>query len=217
MRMAELSRESGVPVATIKYYLREGLLPPGERTGRNQARYGGEHVRRLRLVRAMLDFGGLSLVQVSDVLRAMDSDELGTHKIFGVAQATVTQPGLPEDDDSEQAQRARERVRKLIEDQDWRIGERWAASAALARVVATIAELNPALLDQLDERAELMGKVADLDLDLLAGHPELVEQVEVVVVGTVLGDAVMSALRRMAQVDRSARRFGTDEDEVNGD
>ena len=30
MLMAELSRRSGVPVATIKYYLREGLLPPGE-------------------------------------------------------------------------------------------------------------------------------------------------------------------------------------------
>src|ERR1700716_801088 len=45
MRMAELSAESGVPVATIKYYLREGLLPPGERTSRNQARYDDVHVR----------------------------------------------------------------------------------------------------------------------------------------------------------------------------
>ena len=37
MRMAELSRRTGVPVPTIKYYLREGLLPPGERTSPNQA------------------------------------------------------------------------------------------------------------------------------------------------------------------------------------
>ena len=29
MRLAELSERSGVPTATIKYYLREGLLPPG--------------------------------------------------------------------------------------------------------------------------------------------------------------------------------------------
>ncbi|WP_346281659.1 MerR family DNA-binding transcriptional regulator, partial [Pseudonocardia sp.] len=32
MRMAELSARTGVPIPTIKFYLREGLLPPGERT-----------------------------------------------------------------------------------------------------------------------------------------------------------------------------------------
>jgi len=36
MRMAELSGRVRVPVATIKYYLREGLLPPGERTSRTR-------------------------------------------------------------------------------------------------------------------------------------------------------------------------------------
>ena len=37
MRVAELSRRTDVSVASIKYYLREGLLPAGERTGPNQA------------------------------------------------------------------------------------------------------------------------------------------------------------------------------------
>jgi DNA-binding transcriptional MerR regulator len=54
MRMAELSRASGIPVATIKFYLREQLLPAGERTGPNQSRYGEEHLRRLRLIRGLL-------------------------------------------------------------------------------------------------------------------------------------------------------------------
>lgn len=31
MRISELSRRSGVPMATIKYYRREGLLPEGAR------------------------------------------------------------------------------------------------------------------------------------------------------------------------------------------
>lgn len=39
MRMAELSSSSGVPIPTIHFYLREGLLPPGERTSPNQAHY----------------------------------------------------------------------------------------------------------------------------------------------------------------------------------
>ena len=29
MRISELAQESGTPVATIKYYIREGLLPAG--------------------------------------------------------------------------------------------------------------------------------------------------------------------------------------------
>ncbi|SHN28056.1 MerR family transcriptional regulator [Streptomyces noursei] len=33
MRLAELSQRSGVSTATIKYYLREGLLQPGAHPG----------------------------------------------------------------------------------------------------------------------------------------------------------------------------------------
>ncbi len=40
MLMAELSRRSGVPVATVKYYLREGLLPSGVTTSATRAEYG---------------------------------------------------------------------------------------------------------------------------------------------------------------------------------
>ncbi|MFO7192352.1 MAG: MerR family transcriptional regulator [Thermocrispum agreste] len=214
MRMAELSRESGVPVATIKFYLREGLLPPGERTSPNQARYSQAHVRRLRLIRAMLDVGGLSLAQVTRVLAAVDSDELGQHDIFGVAQETVTQPGLDPDDDSESANAARERVRKLIADHGWLVPLDSPVVGALAKVVATIAELKPVLLEQIDDRADLIGRIADLDVSLLDGK-SLEQQVEIVVAGTVLGDALMSAMRRVAQIDRSARRFGYSGDKAS--
>ena len=36
MRISELSRHSGVPTTTIKFYIREGLLPAGTRSHRNQ-------------------------------------------------------------------------------------------------------------------------------------------------------------------------------------
>ena len=38
MRISELSTASGVPVPTLKFYLREGLLPPGDAIAVNQAR-----------------------------------------------------------------------------------------------------------------------------------------------------------------------------------
>ena len=61
MRIAELSTRSGTSIASIKYYLREGLLAPGTPTGRNQADYGEAHLYRLRLIRALIDVGGLSV------------------------------------------------------------------------------------------------------------------------------------------------------------
>ncbi|HET7822095.1 MAG TPA: MerR family transcriptional regulator, partial [Ornithinibacter sp.] len=49
MRISELSQASGVPLPTVKYYLREGLLMPGEATSRTRAEYGPAHVERVRL------------------------------------------------------------------------------------------------------------------------------------------------------------------------
>jgi DNA-binding transcriptional MerR regulator len=73
--MAELTRASGVPTATIKYYLREGLLQPGERTAPNQATYGERHLRRLRLIRALREVGGLKIGTIGRILASMETAE----------------------------------------------------------------------------------------------------------------------------------------------
>ena len=65
MRIGELSRRTGVPVPTIKYYVREGLLPAGQLTSPNQASYDDAHERRLRLIRALLDVGGLKVAAIA--------------------------------------------------------------------------------------------------------------------------------------------------------
>lgn len=37
MRLSELSTTTGVSVASLKYYLREGLLPPGDVVSRTES------------------------------------------------------------------------------------------------------------------------------------------------------------------------------------
>ena len=49
-RIDDLARETGCTVDTIRYYQREGLLPPAERDGRHRI-YGPEHVERLERIR----------------------------------------------------------------------------------------------------------------------------------------------------------------------
>jgi hypothetical protein len=49
-RIDDLAHEAGVTVDTIRYYQREGLLPPAVRSGRVK-RYGREHLEQLHRIR----------------------------------------------------------------------------------------------------------------------------------------------------------------------
>ena len=53
LRMSELAEASDVPAATIKHYLREGLLPEPVKTSRNMAYYPPEFVERIRLIKQL--------------------------------------------------------------------------------------------------------------------------------------------------------------------
>jgi DNA-binding transcriptional MerR regulator len=53
LKMQELSEASGVSPATIKHYLREGLLPEPVRTSRNMAYYPPDFVERIRLIKRL--------------------------------------------------------------------------------------------------------------------------------------------------------------------
>lgn len=74
MRMKELVEQSGVPRTAIHHYQREGLLPPANKTARNAATYGPEHVERLRLIRSLRgeELGPLPVMAVRQVLEMVD-------------------------------------------------------------------------------------------------------------------------------------------------
>src|SRR5664279_1038427 len=95
VKISELSHETGAPLATIKFYLREGLLHVGEHSAPNQATYGEAHVRRIHMIRALTDVGGLSVAEAKRVIDAIDSDVPLT-RAFEVAQSTVSEHVDPE-------------------------------------------------------------------------------------------------------------------------
>ncbi|WP_369293787.1 MerR family transcriptional regulator, partial [Klebsiella pneumoniae] len=70
------------------YYLREGLLMPGEPTSATGARYGEQHVRRLALIRALAG-AGLAIPRIRAVLELVDSDERSEFETFGRAIAQL--------------------------------------------------------------------------------------------------------------------------------
>ena len=51
MQIGELARQTGCAVDTIRYYEKQGLLPPPARSAGNFRDYADSHVERLRLIR----------------------------------------------------------------------------------------------------------------------------------------------------------------------
>ncbi|MES2093190.1 MAG: MerR family transcriptional regulator [Actinomycetota bacterium] len=201
MRMAELSSTSGIPVATIKFYLREELLPAGESAAANQASYGAPHLDRLRLIRALIDVGGLSVASARSVLAAIDSDA-SLPETFEVAQHAVSAAVDPSDLDPADLAR----VDELLV--GWHVSPNNPGRLASARVLSAFRGVG-----QTDERgwfaryAEAALLIADADLDVIESRADRAAKAETVVVGTVLGDALISGLRRAAQEHLTAKRF----------
>lgn len=198
MRISELARRGEVSTATVKYYLREGLLPAGQLTSATQAQYGDEHVDRLRLVRALLA-SGLTVATAKDVLRHLDSPPTSVIDLLAEVQTTLT-PVAGEFDRSE--------MTVLL--------ERWGFEpctaldgpvSALARALAVAKDAGLAISDEmLDGYADAARQIAEVDI---AGIPTDSAQaaVEYVVLGTILMEPVLLAMRRLAEADASVRRF----------
>ncbi|MFJ9816609.1 MerR family transcriptional regulator [Streptomyces sp. NPDC101151] len=209
MRISELSRRTGVPVPTVKYYVREGLLPPGELTSPNQASYDETHVRRLRLIRALLDVGGLKVAAIAEVLGAVDDPARPVHKVLGAAADRL---GTAHDDDNDaESAAAGAAVAELIARRGWQTHESNPAAQDLTRALAAMGRVgHGAFMELLDDYADAAEVVARADLGYVSRRVGVDELVESVVIGTVLGEAVFSAMRRLVHVDESARLFGRD-------
>jgi DNA-binding transcriptional MerR regulator len=208
MRMAELSRTTGVPVATIKFYLREGLLPRGAiTTSPNQAEYGEAHVRRLRLVRSLVDVGGLSIAAVRATLAAVDDPAVSVHDVMGMTIAASDPTTTPQPDDAARRE-AVARIDALFARRGWHPHPGDHARQAAVDCLATMIRVaGERLSSVLEPYADAVETIAEADLDTISALSDPEERVETALVGTVLGDRLLGALRRVAQEQVSARRF----------
>ena len=211
MRVAELSSRSGTSVATIKFYLREGLLPPGESTGRNQADYAERHLHRLRLIRALTDVGGLSVATAREVLAAVDKPGLPGHHPLGVASYSLSRTSRRDTTDPAWRQ-ARAEMAALMRARDWLVGDDSPALDAAADAVTALRALGQHdMLTMVPTYADMAREMAGQEVDLVIARHEPDHMVEGVITGTVLGEALLNALRRLAHQDA----FGTPTDQTN--
>jgi DNA-binding transcriptional MerR regulator len=196
MRISELARRADVSIATIKFYLREELLSPGTPISVTQAEYDQAHLDRLRLIRVLVDVGRLPLITIRALLATLDGGEGDTPQDASRALATAhaaLPPHPPENGPAPQQALA------VVATLGWQVD---AASPALRQLESALVALDAVGLvpreGTLRTYAQAALSVAEADATSLpTGSPAgLVRQV---VLGTVMYEPVLIALRRLAQ------------------
>ncbi|MEU0374575.1 MerR family transcriptional regulator [Streptomyces sp. NPDC006283] len=212
MRLSELSELSGVSTATIKYYLRERLLPPGRHVTATQSEYNENHLRRLRLVRAMIQVGRIPVSTAREVLAHVDDDSLGLTMRLGAATWALPQlPETPADDPA--AVDAKREVERLLTELEWdsarEIGDLSPVYRSLVTSIATLNRLGYSVpTAELLLYARQMEQIAVYEMDQLEDLPKGTPQVEMAVASQVLCDPLLLSLRRLALEVETARRYG---------
>jgi len=205
MRISDLSRQSGISIPTIKFYLREGVVSAGSRTGPNQATYGEAHLRRLRLIRVLVEVGGLSLAAVRRIIDALGDDALPLHDVLGVAHRALEKP-VPSGDPGLEA--TRREVDAWIEARGWDVTQDAPARDALASTLVALRSLGWQVGPRVFDRyAGHMDEIARNELAYVAGMESREAAIEATVIGTVVFERAMVALRRLAQEHHSRRRL----------
>jgi AcrR family transcriptional regulator len=78
LTVSELSKRSGVPLPTIKFYIREGLLPGPRKARGTRAHYTARHLHRLELVKKIQSEGNMPLAKIREILSMIDEGEKKT-------------------------------------------------------------------------------------------------------------------------------------------
>jgi len=68
LRMKDLCAQTGLSRQAIHFYIQQGLVPEGHKTGRNMAWYGPEHVERVLLIRRLQEERFLPLKAIRALL-----------------------------------------------------------------------------------------------------------------------------------------------------
>jgi DNA-binding transcriptional MerR regulator len=205
VRISELCDRASVPIATVEYYQREHLIDlPSEKHG-----YRPQDVRRLRLVRVLVEVGGLTPREVRTLFKDM-SDTGGTpHKTFGLvlrtlegADAVADADAAPVDDEAVAL------ARRLAERHGWRMDAQAANWAGLVKLLRTLLWLDAANAEGVVEAyASAAERITDAELRVMGLYADEEALIERLVLWTVFGDPLMASLHRISRLHGSQRVF----------
>ncbi|HEX4471491.1 MAG TPA: MerR family transcriptional regulator [Nocardioides sp.] len=204
MLVSELADRADVPLATVKYYLREGLLPAGETTGPRRAEYDETHVRRLRVLRLLREVGGVPVTSLRQVVDALEDEELPIHEVMGLVADVISEE--PESEFHDPA--ALDVVDEVLARVGW--DDLRPESVDRRRLATLVSLLNApgplaATVEILSFYAKAADHVARTEVDLLDHTVERSQLLEQLVTGSVVYGQVFQVLRQLGEQHHLAR------------
>jgi DNA-binding transcriptional MerR regulator len=210
--MSDLVAQSGVPLATVKFYIREQMLPAGTPIGPTRASYSDEHLHRLRLIRSLTVVAGLPLSRTREILAVLDQPDGSVVDMLGRAVSALAGTSLagtaPEAEaagtetaSQDNYPHARAAIAHLG-------GGYIAQMPALAQLDAALIAVEEAGMPANPDRLAVYGPhiraIAEAEVASVPSH-DASAAVEYAVLGTVLYEPVLAALRRLAHQNIASR------------
>lgn len=205
MKLAELSERSGLSIPTIKYYIREKLLPAGRITARNQAVYDETHLHRLVIIRSLSEVARLSLQQTRAVLGVMDDapDDLLAAM---TAVMTALPPSIPVPRSAGGSPRTEAALARILESGTERADYHGFPQLRAALETAEAAGL-PFDADSIAAMFQHIQGIAQIEISAALNAPTDQEAVATTVLGSILGEPVIAGLRRIAREEFARTRL----------
>jgi MerR family transcriptional regulator, copper efflux regulator len=88
--IGELARKGGVPVSTVRYYERNGLLEEPERRESGYREYADSAIERLRFIRQAQDLG-FTLKQIRSLIMLQSNPDARSADVRHQAQASIAE------------------------------------------------------------------------------------------------------------------------------
>lgn len=97
MKIGELAQQAGVGIDTVRYYERQGILPPPSRLASGYRTYGPGDAARLRFVRRAKALG-FTLVEIRELLSLSghQDDDMASVKAAAVQKLAIVESKLVE-------------------------------------------------------------------------------------------------------------------------
>ena len=210
MRISELADATGFPVATIKYYLREGLLPVADKRAERLAEYDERHVSRLGLIKLLREVGDIPIEGLRQLVRASERTDVSIHDLFGAA-ADALAPAPPPAGPLRPV--TRDLADQLIAAAGWtHVRPDSPDRENLAATLELIAsyDTHPRDPAEIEPYIRFADQIASYEVGHLDDTKDRTGLLEEMVVGQVVFGQVLATLRRLAEEHHSLQRFGED-------
>jgi len=161
LKISELAERADVPVATVRHYLREGLLPEPVKTSKNMAYYPPEFIERIRTIKRLQEERFMPLRVIKDTLldeRTPESEVLERFDVPARALKRLAEVGVLSPDEHGYSQADM----RIIEAVTRFRAEGWNEKTGFgARDVARLMEgLGPVVADELELMLERFSAMA---------------------------------------------------------